>query len=417
MECEASIVQASTALRLALDHLMETTFVKEETLEEDKLEQFMLLVSQYDENAIRRCMRMTKPQSVDNSNWNRNGDDNSRYHYQDDESYTGRLPLHLACDKSAPLAVIRWLLEHDNGKETIRISDMWGDLPLHTICSRQNVTQVVKLLLEADDEIARRELPRREPKAEDTVGDGNSNEDDDPDAIATPSSSPTIFTKDKDGSLPLHMACRYLAPPEVIKLLLEHDRTPRKDTLSEPGIYGQLPLTIACRCQSTAAVIQLLIDNDIGKETVVTTDSVGRLPIHVALLRKPKDGVIRLLLQGMLYGRMERKGLHGWKRDMKNIHTALSTYERDWDVRDKLNVIQDTLRIFVEQTHALELALWKVQCWMQIWWTMVERQHGNTFDAPSTFSIIAPLSQINVRVLCREFGRAQTAGSRTKWMG
>ena len=47
-----------------------------------------------------------------------------------------RLPIHLACDKNAPLEVLQCFLEADVEKRSIREKDRWGDLPLHTACSR-----------------------------------------------------------------------------------------------------------------------------------------------------------------------------------------------------------------------------------------------------------------------------------------
>ena len=40
-----------------------------------------------------------------------------------------RLPIHLACDKNAPISILRRLLEADKNKTSIREADKWGDLP------------------------------------------------------------------------------------------------------------------------------------------------------------------------------------------------------------------------------------------------------------------------------------------------
>jgi hypothetical protein len=47
-----------------------------------------------------------------------------------------RLPIHLACDKNAPIEILKCFLDADTEKISIRKKDKWGDLPLHTACSR-----------------------------------------------------------------------------------------------------------------------------------------------------------------------------------------------------------------------------------------------------------------------------------------
>jgi hypothetical protein len=98
--------------------------------------QFSNLVSEYSTQAIQQALLLTSihedPHSTSSS------------------SYTGRLPIHLACDKCAPRSVIQWLIEHDPTKTSIQTPDKWGDLPLHTACSRQNYIDVIQMLLDAD---------------------------------------------------------------------------------------------------------------------------------------------------------------------------------------------------------------------------------------------------------------------------
>jgi hypothetical protein len=398
---------AAQQLRLALDDLMETTFVNTpDAIEEIKLEQFLMLVSQYNDDAIKLCITMTKPRDDDNDA-DADADDNDQQ-TSSSSWYTGRLPIHLACDKSAPIEVIRWLLDADLTKQTLRVADKWGDLPLHTICSRhgiqKNIVEIVQLLLEYDDQIVasvQQQEQQQNVDDSDTVTDKKQQ--------LKRESCPTVFTKDNDGFLPIHMACRYQAPPDVVNLLLEHDRTPRKDSLQHPGgTYPQLPLAVACRCQASVDVIKLLLDYDTTHNTVITRDeTTGRLPIHIALLRPSsvQKDTVRLLLKAMLYGRMERIGIRKWKYIMQTtiLDEALQVHERDWMVREKLDTIHAAIQQFVDQTHVIELVLWKVQCWIQLLWSLEEEDEkkkqsdGKTIDAAAAISITAPLDDMVTR--------------------
>ncbi|KAL3815765.1 hypothetical protein ACHAXA_008815 [Cyclostephanos tholiformis] len=236
-----------------------------------------------------------------------------------------RLPIHLACDKNAPLSILRSLLVADTEKVSIGVPDKWGDLPLHTACSRHQ-TEVVKLLVDSD------------------------------------SSKRTLYVKADNGSLPLHSACRYQAPASVVMLLLESNESRR--TLLESDVYGQLPLHAACRNGAHPDVIDLLLRYDEGKETVMREDHVGRLPIHLALLHSAEHQleVVRTLLRGMFYNRMESRGLDLWKADMKCLLKSMTAPERDFATRDKLDMLCETVRDFMERAFALELVVWSKSC-------------------------------------------------------
>ncbi|GAX25596.1 hypothetical protein FisN_28Hh067 [Fistulifera solaris] len=228
-----------------------------------------------------------------------------------------RLPIHLACDTNAPLEIIRWLLESDPKKESILRPDKWGDLPLHTACSRKDYHAVVELLLEND--------PTRQ----------------------------TVFFPDKSMALPLHTACRYQASPAVMELLLQYQ--PLKQLLS-PGPYEQLPLHIACRCQHADAV-PILLKYD--KEQALIPDHTGRLPIHLAYLKQmDADTTIRCLLEAMLLGRSEQKGLVLWKKDLQSMIHSLELEERDMMTSYKLEVTRKAFQALFEQSVCLELVLW-----------------------------------------------------------
>lgn len=122
---------------------------------DDQLSDLALLISQYSTEALEQALVMTIGATSPL-----------------DPSYTGRYPLHLACDTNAPVEVIRFFLQHEPTRQAVRHKDKWEDLPIHTACSRKDYTEVVKLLLEYDE------------------------------------TKETIFTPRYDGSLPIHTACR-----------------------------------------------------------------------------------------------------------------------------------------------------------------------------------------------------------------
>jgi ankyrin repeat protein len=310
-DVEAARLRA-TSLRCQLDHLIhrfrDDTLIDGElapTLIEDVRvaleDEFVILLSQYSEEDLQSAVLLP---------------------YDDSK----RLPLHLACDKNAPVSILKALLDADKDKVSIGEADRWGDLPLHTACSRKQA-EVVKLLVDSD------------------------------------TTKSTLYTKADNGSLPIHTAARYDAPASVIALLL--DSTESRRTLLEADIFGQLPLHAACRNGATADVVNLLLHYDEDRETVMMEDNVGRLPIHLALLHtrhQTSIEVVQLILQQMIYKRMERKGLVLWQKDVKSMLNSMQTHERDFTTRDKLDIISDAISNFKERVFTLELAVWKASC-------------------------------------------------------
>merc|ERR1712008_69592 len=100
------------------------------------------------------------------------------------------------------------------------------------------------------------------------------------------------------------------------------------------------------------------------KKTLLQEDNAGRLPVHLALLHTTDKQleVVQLLLQGMLCNRMEKKGLDLWKSDMKSLLKSMQTHERHFATSDKLEMICENIREFMERVFALELAVWKASC-------------------------------------------------------
>ena len=275
--------------------------------------QFDLLVCDYTPTAIQQAILMTYP-FFDS--------DDQNHQPEELDSYTGRLPIHLACDKCAPTRVIQWLIAQDENGQSIRSADKWGDLPIHTACSRRGYVTVIDMLLAADPE--------------------------------------TIVRRDLNGLLPLHMACRYNLPAEAIGLLLQPDTDGQ--TLHSRAMNDQLPLHIAARCDAPVDVLNVLLQADTTHTTILQTDSAGRIPLHIAFLRNAATDVVALLLHHMFVGRMERLGLDLWKRDMDQLVESMSTHERDFMTREKLNVIIEAIHEMVERIVLLELAVWREAC-------------------------------------------------------
>jgi len=305
---EYQLSEAASSLRTELDILLDK-FRIDTTIEiEPELalevrqalqDEFVVLLSKYTPETLQKAVLLSHDESK-------------------------RLPIHLACDKNAPISILTALLNADVAKESIRIPDYWGDLPLHTACARHQ-TEVVKLLLDSDG------------------------------------TKRTLYTKADNGSLPIHTAVRYGAPASVVKLLIEGGN---ESTLFERGFFDMLPLHAACRIGTTPDVVDLLLRWDPSKQSVMEEDNAERIPIHLAILHTVQQQVevVEVLLKGMLCGRMERKGLDNWKSDMRSLLKSMATHERDFTCRDKLDMICDTIRQFMERVFTLELAVWRASC-------------------------------------------------------
>ena len=309
--------------------------------------QFDTLVSAYTTDAISQALLLTYPPFVDDND--------------DSPLYTGRLPIHLACDTGAPLSVIEWLIRHDVDKRSIRTPDKWGDLPLHTACARRGYTAVIQRLLEAD-------------------GDDNG-------ATASTKITQTLWTRDVSGMLPLHMACRYNLPAEAIRLLLAVNDDNNNDAdddatttaqqrntllLTRATMNDQLPLHIAVRCDAPPSVVQVLLEHDTTYTSVLLEDSAQRIPLHIAFLRNPSQpgggtdstgtSSITLLLHYMFVGRLERSGMAQWRRDMSRMRCSMRHHERDFMTREKLDVIIAAMEEMMERVIVIELSVWKQAC-------------------------------------------------------
>jgi hypothetical protein len=59
---------------------------------------------------------------------------------------------------------------------------------------------------------------------------------------------------------------------------------------------------------------------------------------------------------------MESRGLDHWKGDMKRLLKSMETHERDFATRDKLDMLCETVREFVERAFVLDLVVWRTSC-------------------------------------------------------
>jgi ankyrin repeat protein len=388
----------SIELRKGLEELME--HIQSHRLEESSEsveERYLLLVSSYPSNCLSMAVTLTDADVMEHSSAVISSGSPTTT-----SEATLRLPIHLACDKAAPLSIVKSLLDADanNGDHpSILKADKWGDLPIHIACSRASAA------LSASD----RELYDRGWQALAAEQAHISHPNDAVESIRllleADKDKKTLSIFDVYESLPLHTAARYNAPPEVICMLLEGgggQQHGAKSGLYTEGFHGQFPLMVACRSGSPRPeVLRILLAHDDASasniyrkqdeqpSTILHKDATGRLPIHVFLLRNTCEICLRILLEGML-GRSRSNnttnnirannnnralpnrnsilaiGLDAWKRqwlrEMIPAMDGTNLYERDFTTRDKLDVICTEARAFWEACVSLELVVWKMSC-------------------------------------------------------
>ena len=164
----------------------------------------------------------------------------------------GQLPLHLALRHGRPLSTIEAIM--DAYPEAIAVPDNEGNCPLHTVCFAAATTtlDVVTYILKADGEVAKR--------------------------------------KNRQGRLPLHLACDGGANVLFIRLLL--DSYPL--SVKEKDMNGRSPLSAACERLLPLDVVTALLDAWPGAAR--ERNANGLLPLHVACCHNASVEVVRLLL-------------------------------------------------------------------------------------------------------------------------
>jgi hypothetical protein len=172
------------------------------------------------------------------------------------------------------------------------------------------------------------------------------------------------------GSLPIHLACSAGAPVEVIQLLLDSDDD--KKTILEKNGIGQLPIHIACWKNAPVQVVQLLLASDMEKKTILEKDNNGRrLPIHIACEVNAPVEVIQLLLQASICDRIEQLDLEQWRIGVGDLINAIKA---DDSKTKKVQEIYERLSKYEEMQHTislLALAIWRTSC---LKWGSIEFQ-------------------------------------------
>jgi hypothetical protein len=387
--------QQSVVLRFELENLLEYIQCHSQEESVSSLEErYLLLISSYPLECLQCAVLLMSDSKKDDSL---------------------RLPIHLACDKNAPVSIIRSLLEADIHNLSVLKPDKWGDLPIHTAASRaaatsSNITDIEyrppPLPVDGENsndfrdilELARSNIRRERERAAAAIAMKiNETIEIIRLLLEADQEKSTLYVKDVYDSLPLHTALRYNASVEVIQLLLENDMHIKNNngnnknnhnnqnsttavvvvnnTLYTEGLHGQYPLTVACRSGNVSPqVLQILLDYDSNnsssssKQTIFQKDKTGRLPIHIFMLRNKCSKSLQVLLESMLVGRILNVGLDIWKHQMKAImihsmnNSTNNLYERDFITRDKLDIICTQLELLYETCIVLELVVWKISC-------------------------------------------------------
>jgi hypothetical protein len=77
---------------------------------------------------------------------------------------------------------------------------------------------------------------------------------------------------------------------------------------------------------------------------------------------KQQLDVVRSLLRGMFHTRMESRGLDLWKCDIQKMLRSMAAPERDFAMRDGLDMLCETVQEFAERAFALDLVAWRTSC-------------------------------------------------------
>ena len=98
--------------------------------------------------------------------------------------------------------------------------------------------------------------------------------------------------KDKDGYLPIHLACENGASSNVVRLLT---------TTYQPSVYatckyGMTPLHFAASHDPRKSVVQAILDAANEPTICKATDSLGHTPLHMALMALAEFEVVECLV-------------------------------------------------------------------------------------------------------------------------
>jgi ankyrin repeat protein len=135
-----------------------------------------------------------------------------------------------------------------------------------------------------------------------------------------------IKKKNKNGSLPLHLALSFSACDDVLQMLFS--LYPR--AVKEQNIFGYFPLHYACCSNASTSILKILIE--VHPEALEVKNEHGHLPLH--LLCRSNKGTKENLLQ--------------------SLNFLLDTYPDGVDIRDNFgNIPSDYIKPRNDQEHLL----------------------------------------------------------------
>jgi len=161
------------------------------------------------------------------------------------------LPLHVACCLDPPVDAVQALLKADS--EAILLQDANGRLPLHLACDVNRASpEVIEVLLEAHPEGSE-------------------------------------VKENQFGFLPLHAACcksdNAKTCIDTQQKVIEKLLSAFPSAITETDGRGWLPLALACRTGAHPNVIEILLKEKPSAAKVIDRDL--RMPIHLALCSRP----------------------------------------------------------------------------------------------------------------------------------
>jgi ankyrin repeat protein len=194
------------------------------------------------------------------------------------------IPFHYACQKNAPIDVIKLFLTNDY-KESVKIKDSNSSLPLHLSCSMGVSIEIIKLLLEFYPEGIKEkdEYSNLPLHCACEINDSS---------IEVIKFLVTLYPNGlkerlEDGSLPLHLACENNLSIDNIKYLIEN----YPDGIKEKKMNGSLPLHLACESTNSLDVIKLLIS--FYPSSIYERNIDGKLPFYYTSCPKRRSFSIK----------------------------------------------------------------------------------------------------------------------------
>jgi len=109
-----------------------------------------------------------------------------------------------------------------------------------------------------------------------------------------------VLARDEQRALPLHTACRFRAPAEILNFLLEQDPA----TIHLQDNHGSLPVHLACQSNAPVKEIRCLVEAEAGGVgtaggfgTLCARDNRGALPLHALCESGASIDAVKYLLK------------------------------------------------------------------------------------------------------------------------